>query len=329
MSATPLSAPDQANDRPRIGVPWRTHAEEIAGKRRHYNSYLDAIRNAGGEPIEISLSLPDHDLARLGESLDALVLPGSPADIDPGRYAATRHAKTANADPNRERTDAKLLDQAIATGKPVLAICYGLQLLNVHFGGTLVQDIPSEVRGDIDHDLDERPTEPLHAVRVEANGDSRLFEIVAQLSQHSEDAPDRRAEILVNSSHHQSICEPGRGLHVTARAPDGVIEAVEWSSAPIAESSSPPASESPAHPGGRKQIHVPGQHRGAEHDAGAAPRAAGAPPWIVGVQWHPERMPTDPLARALFQTLVSEARRVRDAAQHPPPPTGAPTPPPL
>jgi len=114
----------------------------------------------------------------------------------------------------------------------VLAICYGLQLLNVHFGGTLVQDIPSEVRGDIDHDLDERPTEPLHAVRVEAGGDSRLFEIVAQLPQHSEDAPDRRAEILVNSSHHQSICEPGRGLRVTARAPDGVIEAVEWSSVP-------------------------------------------------------------------------------------------------
>ena len=326
MSAAPLSAPDQANARPRIGVPWRTHAEEIAGKRRHYNSYLDAIRNAGGEPIEISLSLPDPDLARLGESLDALVLPGSPADIDPGRYAATRHAKTANADPNRERTDAKLLDQAIAVGKPVLAICYGLQLLNVHFGGTLVQDIPSEVRGDIDHDLDERPTEPLHAVRVEAGGDSRLFEIVAQLPQHSEDAPDRRAEILVNSSHHQSICEPGRGLRVTARAPDGVIEAVEWSSAPIVESSSSPASESPADPGGRKQIHVPGQQQGAEHDADAAPRAANARPWIVGVQWHPERMPSDPLARALFQTLVSEARRARDAAQHHPPPTATSTP---
>ncbi len=327
MSATPLSAPDQANARPRIGVPWRTPAEEIAGKRRHYDSYLNAIRNAGGEPVEVSLSLPDPDLARLGESLDALVLPGSPADIDPGRYAATRHAKTANADPNRERTDAKLLDQAIAMGKPVLAICYGLQLLNVHFGGTLVQDIPSEVRGDIDHDLDERPTEPLHAVRVEAGGDSRLFEIVAQLPPHSEDAPDRRAEILVNSSHHQSICEPGRGLRVTARAPDGVIEAVEWSPVPTVESSSPPAIDSPADPGGRKQIHAPGQQQGAEHDADAAPRAASAPPWIVGVQWHPERMPTDPLARALFQTLVSEARRARAAAQHHPPPAAAPTPP--
>ena len=321
MSATPLSPQDPKDARPRIGVPWRTHAEEIAGKRRHYNSYLDAIRNAGGEPVEVSLSLPDHDLARLGESLDAIVLPGSPADIDPGRYADTRHAKTANADPNRERTDAKLLDQAIATGKPVLAICYGLQLLNVHFGGSLVQDIPTEVRGDIDHDLDERPTEPLHAVQVEARSDSRLFEIVAQLPRHSEDAPDRRAEILVNSSHHQSICEPGRGVRVTARAPDGVIEAVEWSSVP--------AIDSPADPGGRKQIHAPGEQRGAEHDAGAAPRAASAAPWIVGVQWHPERMPTDPLARALFQTLVSEACRSRAAAQHRPPPAATLTPPPL
>jgi putative glutamine amidotransferase len=295
MAATPISAQDPVNlnGRPRIGVPWRTHAEEIAGKRRHYNSYLEAIRNAGGEPVEVSLSLPDHDLARLGESLDALVLPGSPADIDPSRYAAARHAKTAHADPNRERTDAKLLEQAIATGKPVLAICYGLQLLNVHFGGTLVQDIPSEVRGDIDHDLAERPTEPLHAVQVAADGGGRLFEIVAQLPQHTEESRDRLAEILVNSSHHQSICQPGRGLRVTARAPDGVIEAVEWSSPKTGESDDPAA-----------------------HVAGASPGTTGDAPWIVGVQWHPERMPTDPLARALFQSLVSEARRVRDAADH-------------
>ena len=234
MAATPLSAQNPADDRPRIGVPWRTYEEQLAGTRRRYDSYLEAIRDAGGEPVEVSLSLPDDDLARLGESLDALVLPGSPADIDPSRYTGARHPKTANADPNRERTDTKLLDQAIANGKPVLAICYGLQLLNVHFGGSLVQDIPSEVRGDIDHDLDERPTEPLHAVQVEAR-DSRLFEIVAQLPQHSEDGPDSFAEILVNSSHHQSICRPGRGLRVTARAPDGVIEAVEWSSRPGGE----------------------------------------------------------------------------------------------
>ena len=151
----------------------------------------------------------------------------------------------------------------------MLAICYGLQLLNVHFGGSLVQDIPSEVRGDIDHDLDERPTEPLHAVQVEAR-DSRLFEIVAQLPQHSEDAPDSFAEILVNSSHHQSICRPGRGLRVTARAPDGVIEAVEWSSsdrerraAPndsaaalaAAKTSDPPASIQPSTPRPPRHTH--------------------------------------------------------------------------
>jgi putative glutamine amidotransferase len=304
MSATPFSAQNPVDDRPRIGVPWRTYEEEIAGKRRRYDSYLDAIRNAGGEPVEVSLSLPDPDLARLAESLDALVLPGSPADIDPSRYAGARHAKTANADPHRERTDTKLLDQAMAAGKPVLAICYGLQLLNVHFGGSLVQDIPSEVRSDIDHDLDERPTEPFHAVEVEARGDSRLFEMVARLPHHSEDVPDHFAEILVNSSHHQSISKPGRGLRVTARAPDGVIEAVEWSPSPAGE----PPDDS------------------AKHAADSSPSATSDGLWIVGVQWHPERMPTDPLARALFQTLVSEARRVRDAAEHHPHPAATSTP---
>ena len=115
MAATPLSAQNSADDRPRIGVPWRTYEEQIAGKRRRYDSYLEAIRDAGGEPVEVSLSLPDDDLARLGESLDALVLPGSPADIDPSRYTGARHPKTANADPNRERTDTKLLDKPSRT----------------------------------------------------------------------------------------------------------------------------------------------------------------------------------------------------------------------
>ena len=114
-------------------------------------------------------------------------------------------------------------------------------------GGTLIQDIPSELQSKINHDLDESG-ETRHSVRIEGG---RLAKFAGQ--------PVAR----VNSSHHQSILKPGRGLRVTARALDGVIEAVEW---------------------------------------------IGGPQWIVGVQWHPERMSGDPLAEALFRSLIVESR---------------------
>jgi putative glutamine amidotransferase len=141
-----------------------------------------------------------------------------------------------------------LLDHALANGKPVLAICYGAQLLNVHLHGALVQDIPSEIRNGVDHDGGAGRNESLHSIRIEGG----LF---AELAGGS--------SARVNSSHHQSIRTPGRGLRVTARAPDGVIEAVEWTA---------------------------------------------GPGWAVGVQWHPERMPQDPFAAALFRRLVEEAQ---------------------
>jgi putative glutamine amidotransferase len=243
---------EQRADKPRVGVPWRTVAEESANKRVAYEHYLNAIRDAGGEPVEVSLRLPQDQLQQLARSLDAVVLTGSPADVDPQRFGRARHPAAAQADPDRERTDIALLDHAMAKGKPVLAICYGAQLLNVHLGGTLLQDIPSETQTTIDHDRDEDGNDGLHAVRIEAG---HLAEAAGQA--HG------GGEAQVNSSHHQAILQPGRGLRVTARAPDGVVEAVEWE---------------------------------------------GGPDWVVGVQWHPERMRGDALANALFRRLVSEAR---------------------
>jgi putative glutamine amidotransferase len=239
-------------DKPRVGVPWRTVAEESANKRVAYEHYLNAIREAGGEPVEVSLRLPEDQLEQLARSLDAVVLTGSPADVDPQRFGSPRHPAATRPDPDRERTDDALLDHALAAGKPVLAICYGAQLLNVHLGGTLLQDIPSETQTTIDHDRDEDGNDGLHAVRIEGG---HLAEVAGQA--HG------GGEAQVNSSHHQAILRPGRGLRVTARAPDGVVEAVEWE-------------------GGRD--------------------------WVVGVQWHPERMRGDALAGALFRRLVSEAR---------------------
>jgi putative glutamine amidotransferase len=106
------------------------------------NFYFDAVRRAGGEPVHLSLGLSEADLAKQAASLDAFVLPGSPADVDPARYFKPRHNQTKTLDADRDRTDSAILEYALANHKPVLAICYGCQILNVHQGGTLVQDIP-------------------------------------------------------------------------------------------------------------------------------------------------------------------------------------------
>jgi len=238
--------PPKVDRRPRIGVPWVSSAAEKAGKRRAYERYLRAVREAGGEAVEVSLLLPNGELQRLTQSLDGMVLPGSASDVNTRRYDERRLPQTADPDIKRERTDDFLLDYAFAAHKPVLAICYGAQILNVHQHGTLVQDIPSELHAPMEHDRHGDAPGARHLVRIDGgslvgNGGGRpaapaagrLAELAAG------------ATVRVNSSHHQSIRQPGRGLRVAACAPDGVIEAVEW---------------------------------------------IGGPEWIVGVQWHPERM---------------------------------------
>ncbi len=202
--------------RPRIGIPWRSLKEENAGRREKLEPYLRAVEAAGGEAVPISLRESPEELARLAEDFDGFVLPGSSADVDPKRYGAGRGAYTAEADPARERADYALLDHAFREHKPVLAICYGTQLLNVYRGGTLVQDIRSEVRDALEHPWQReagRP-EPHHAAQIISG--TRL-ELLAE-----------RREAEVNSSHHQSVREPGEGLRIVARSPDGVVEAIEW-----------------------------------------------------------------------------------------------------
>jgi putative glutamine amidotransferase len=238
----------------RIGVPFRTLEEERAGaaKSAKIEYYYRALQQADAEPVPISLETPETALAALCGGLDGFVLPGSPADVDPARYGETRHPETAAADSARERADCALLDHAFASGKPVLAICYGNQLLNVYRGGSLIQDIPSELPGHLQHEKAGSETrDPEHAVSLEAG--ARLAALAGGCKAH------------INSSHHQSIRRAGTGLRVTAHAPDGVIEAVEWT---------------------------------------------GDPAWIVGVQWHPERMTGDAFAAALFCELARAAQLI-------------------
>jgi len=237
--------------KPRIGIPYRTRKEELKGDFAKIEKYIAAVRQSGAEAVVISLGLSHPHLSKIASTLDGVLLTGSPADLDPARFGAERHAKGADPDPDRERIDFALLEHCVGEQKPVLAICYGIQSLNVFLAGTLIQDIPSELKTTIEHDWDDEPGAPdrTHAVRIDP--DSRLAQIA------------RAEQALVNSSHHQSIREPGRNLRVVSRAVDGVIEAVEWTS-----------------------------------DGN----------WVMGVQWHPERMvETDALARGLFGDLVNVA----------------------
>jgi putative glutamine amidotransferase len=209
-----------SSQKPRVGIPYRTRKEELSGERRKYQWYLESVLRAGGEPVEISLALTPTEFSRLAKSLDGIVLTGSPADVNPSRFHSSRHPKAADPDADRERTDFALLDHAFADHKPVFAICYGVQLLNVYRGGSLVQHISSiddsaEVKTNIPHPTNEqRDPEFRHPIRIEPGAR------IAQLA--------HATEASVNSSHHQSILEPGEGLRIAASAPDGVIEAVEW-----------------------------------------------------------------------------------------------------
>ncbi|HKV47499.1 MAG TPA: gamma-glutamyl-gamma-aminobutyrate hydrolase family protein [Candidatus Acidoferrales bacterium] len=202
--------------KPRIGIPYRTIKEQAIGDQSKIHRYLKAVQMAGGDPIPIPLDLSSSELKTLAATLDGLALSGSPADVDPSLFHAAPHVKAAAPDRDRERTDFGLLEQFFAEGKPVLAICYGIQSLNVFLGGTLLQDIPSEVPSHIGHDAQggESSPETFHEIRIEPG--SRLAMLANNLK-----------DVRVNSSHHQSVLESGRGLRITARASDGVIEALE------------------------------------------------------------------------------------------------------
>lgn len=248
-----------SSHKPRVGIPWRTSDEERNGVREKLDNYFVAVKRAGAEAEAISLHQPAEKLAAQIEQLDGFVLPGSPADVEPSRYGAARHEKTKTLDPARDRTDGAILDHAIAERKPVLAICYGCQILNVHQGGTLVQDIPAErpgkeIHGNTDLAAGVKKGDAEHDATLLAG--SHLAKLAGTEHVH------------INSSHHQSIDRPGEGLRVTARSVEGIVEGVELE---------------------------------------------GVGQWVVGVQWHPERMPEDAFAQKIFGDFVAAVERNRAA----------------
>ncbi len=143
--------PPETSPKPRVGIPYRTRKEELKNERESYQKYLAAALAAGAQPVEISLGLTPSQLTEKIRDLDAFILPGSPADVHPSLFRAAVHPNCSISDPCRESTDFAILAHAFQDQKPVLAICYGTQSLNVFLGGTLVQDIPSEVATKIQH----------------------------------------------------------------------------------------------------------------------------------------------------------------------------------
>jgi putative glutamine amidotransferase len=243
--------------RPRIAIPVPNSDADYSA--RTLPDYRAAVEAAGGEAVEIPLTLTNSETAQLIKSCDAVLLPGSTADVDPQKYGAERRNETADADVARDNVDELLLQDAHNMRKPLLGICYGLQSLNVWRTGTLVQHIESDVKH----------ARPKGVAKSERIVHEALVEPASELARLVASALNgERRTIEVNSSHHQAVEIAGDGLNVVARSKeDGVIEALEAMSD--------------------------------DH-------------WVMGVQWHPERM-TDAVSKALFVELVQQAREWHEA----------------
>ncbi len=183
---------------------------------RHFtlpSEYVESIRRAGGIPMLLPPGEPR--LQDWFESIDGLVIAGG-CDVDPNIYDGAAHETIQLVDPERDQDEVALIHQSVETGMPMLAVCRGLQVLNIAFGGDLHADIPSAFPDAIEHRrvVGGNKNQPVpHQVTLDPG--SRL----AQVMQTSRfDAP---------SMHHQAIDELGDGLVAVGHAPDGIIEAVE------------------------------------------------------------------------------------------------------
>ena len=174
--------------------------------------YDTAVRRAGAEPWVPSLA---DDPAEVVRQADGVLLTGGD-DVDPAFFGEPPHASFEPAEPGRDAFELRLVREALAADVPVLAICRGLQVLNVAAGGTLIQDIPSEPGAFAEHSLGPA-TRMAHDVAV--NDGSRLARLLGRRASSG--------RCTVNSRHHQAIRALGAGLTVTATAPDGIVEGVE------------------------------------------------------------------------------------------------------
>lgn len=217
---------------PIIGITTDIEGEYL---RLKYH-YSDAITRAGGIPILIP---PTGKPASYAERIDGLLIPGG-NDLDPFYYHEAMMSQVKPVPRERSDFEIYLLKEVVSRQKPVSGICYGMQLINVAFGGSLYQDISSQVIGAINHQTD-------HGIVIDEN---RFF---------------KKGEVFVNSTHHQAVKELGKGLKAFAYSTDNLIEAFYMEDYP----------------------------------------------YLIGVQWHPERLIDDSLSLELFKSFIRASTNVK------------------
>ena len=173
--------------------------------------YLKVLRDLGARPRLMDIDRDETELAREVLDLDGLLLTGG-GDVEPSRYGEEQHPQCRGVSTRRDRAEMAVIRAAVAADKPLLAICRGIQVLNVALGGSLYQDVPSQIASPLTHRTKGRD-ELIHRVRLEPG--SQLATCL------------RAEEVSVNSLHHQGVKRLGQGLLAVGRSGDGLVEAVE------------------------------------------------------------------------------------------------------
>jgi putative glutamine amidotransferase len=201
--------------KPIIGISLDHSTEQTFATRPWYAlrcDYSNAVSAYGGVPIFLA-HIEEH-IEKYLDMIDGLLLPGCDNDIDPKFYGEEVKYPEVNPESLRAGFEMKLLNAAAKRMDiPVLGICNGMQLMNVFYGGSLIQHIPAEVESNILHKQDHPKNIPTHKIMIQKD---------TKLSNWS-----RGSELNVNSSHHQAVKRLGEGLVISAIAEDGVIEAIE------------------------------------------------------------------------------------------------------
>tara|TARA_B110000444_G_C18761303_1_gene557727 strand:- start:510 stop:1232 length:723 start_codon:yes stop_codon:yes gene_type:complete len=174
-------------------------------------NYCSAISSFGGIPIPLA-----YDISAINtilDKVDGFIITGGAFDINPTYFSENKKYKTVVLKDSRTKYEIKLCEEVLKRNLPLLGICGGQQLINVIYGGSLIQDISSEIKTNINHEQENPRDQTSHSVLIKKN--TLLYDIIS------------KENILVNSAHHQSVKNPGSGLLVNARANDGVIEGIE------------------------------------------------------------------------------------------------------